>query len=227
MEPRTIAYNDFVRGFRWNAGEHISIIGPTGSGKTTLAYHLLRNRKYVAIMATKPRDISLSSLAKNQKYETITRWPPRYNTNKVIVWPKFRPNDISNQTIAINDALLNIFNEGGWTVYIDETWYIDNILRLETLLKIYWTQARSMDISLMAGTQRPRDVPLLMYSQATHLFFFRFGDDSDIKRIGGIGAANSRIIGQIIPNLPKHSFLYVNAASGELIVSQSGRIITE
>jgi hypothetical protein len=87
-----------------------------------------------------------------------------------------------------------------------------------------------MDISLVCSMQRPAKVPLLAYSQATHLFFWRCNDEADLKRIGGIGGQDSRIIREVVSQLygPKGSapagksnqFLYVNAKNGDKIVSR-------
>ena len=39
----SVPWGTFLSGFRWNQGEHVSLIGPTGHGKTTLAGHLLEH----------------------------------------------------------------------------------------------------------------------------------------------------------------------------------------
>ena len=103
-------------------------------------------------------------------------------------------------------------------------------LKMERLLSLLWQQGRSIDISLVASMQRPSKVPLLAYTQATHLFFWRCNDEADLKRIGGIGWQNSKVVRDIVSRLygppgsaPRNKccqFLYVNARSGDLIVSR-------
>src|SRR5215472_5611577 len=48
----------------WTPGEHVTLIGPTGSGKTHMALALARICKYSLIIATKRRDPLLESLQK-------------------------------------------------------------------------------------------------------------------------------------------------------------------
>src|SRR5690606_28106209 len=98
--------------------------------------------------------------------------------------------------------------------------YLNNDLRLEPLLKLIWQQGRSIGLSLVATTQRPVNVPLFMYDQSTHLFFFRDNDEANLRRIGGIGWLNARQIRETVAKIPKHYFLYVNTRDGRMIVSK-------
>ena len=78
-------------------------------------------------------------------------------------------------------------------------------------------QGRALDLSLVAGTQRPAWVPLEMYSQATHVFFWRTSDRRDLDRIGGLGAHDPQTIRAVVRNLRKHEALYVNTRTGALV----------
>lgn len=216
-----VSWQQFYNRFQWRNGQHVSIIGPTGSGKSTLALALLPKKKYVVVFATKPRDRTLNQFADTYDYEIIREWPPRKDIDKVVLWPRFNINDTTGQETAFKKAFGDIFHDGAWAVYVDEVWYMDNILGLERQLKLYWTQARSLDISLLASTQRPRDVPLVMYSQASHVFFYRIPDEEDLRRISGIGSANSAEVRQYVKQLPPHTFLYVNASNGNMMISKA------
>lgn len=213
-------------------GDHISLIGSTGCGKTTLAFYgILPIREHVAVFATKPKDKQLSGLLKNG-YVKIKNWPPEYPwQNRVLLWPNAsRVTDTANQAVVFSHALSNIYETGAWCVYIDELHYVIDTLKMERLLSMIWQQGRSIDISLIASMQRPAKVPLLAYTQATHLFFWRCNDEADLKRIGGIGWQNSKVVREIVSRLygppgsaPRNKvcqFLYVNARSGDLIVSR-------
>lgn len=205
----------------WRQGEHISILGTTGAGKSYLAYHLLPYRQYVVFCATKPRDSTITSFARKNRYERIKSWPPSPHTRNVLLWPSFNvPGDEIKQKLVFHRALLDIFVEGGWCTYIDEAYYFTKILGLERILNIYWTQARSNGISLLAATQRPRDVPLLMYDQATHLFFFRFRDKRDLDRLGDIGYLDSKAIKTAVSSLERYQFLYINNLTGDMAISK-------
>jgi len=217
-------WESFRRHFarQWRQGEHVSIIGPTGRGKSWLAYNLLTIREYPVIFATKPRDDTLASFAKIYHFrEQNTFNPDLLRAQRYIVWPKFKKaGDERQQQTVFVDAFNRIFAQGGWTLYVDETYYFSDHLKLDYYLRLFWTQARSNKISFVAATQRPRDVPVLMYDQATHLFLFRFTDENGLKRLGGIQNHNSKAIQQEIATLGNHQFLYINCVTEERIISE-------
>lgn len=201
----------------WQQGEHVSILGPTGSGKTHLALALVQLRSYVVIVAAKARDDTLSHWAEQHDYKIVRRWPPPPNRHRVILWPPLRrPSDMDAQSDTIGYALEHIFSAGGWTVLIDEASYIANDLRLDGHLKLLWSQGRSNRITLIAGTQRPRHVPMHMWDQPSHLFLFRYNDRDGLQRISGLGAADSETIRQLVPRLERHQFLYVDLVRGHM-----------
>lgn len=207
-------YNEI---FDWKQGEHVSVIGPTGQGKTTLCLALLPKREYVVAFATKPEDEQTEDLG----WPIFRKWPIPVTIKKAILWPKFRgPEDFVEQQKTFLGAMLDIFKRGAWTVYVDETWYFDNVLKLGKLLELYWLQARSLRISLVAGTQRPAYVPLLMYDQATWLFFFKDNDERNLRRIGGIGWLDSKRIMATVASLENHEFLAINTRTGKMYRSK-------
>src|SRR5215831_7796852 len=59
----------------WKQDEHISIIGPTGTGKTALAVDLLRIRSYRIFVMTKPADDKLERALNRQKYLKVPAFP--------------------------------------------------------------------------------------------------------------------------------------------------------
>lgn len=216
-----VAWADFLDAFDWRQGEHVSLIGPTGGGKTTLALEILPRRAHVAVLGTKPRDPTLDRL-RGDGYRVIREWPPEWNQNRVILWPRMRriPDDIANQQTQFDNMLRRVFAEEGWCVYVDELHYLCDVLRLQKHLAVYWQQGRSIGLSLVASAQRPASIPLAAYSQATHLFFWRTNDDRDLKRIGGIGGLSSKEIAATVAALPRHDVLYVNSRTGAMSVTR-------
>lgn len=215
-------------------GEHVSLVGPTGSGKSVLGLSLCRiigsrmasDRRpaRVVAFATKPRDRTVSALG----WPTVKEWPPGYGQEHVVVWPK--PSDpdtaASQQRRVIRPIMQAIYREGGQTVYIDEAAYFERPpptgLGLAGLVEQYWQTARSLDLTLIAGTQRPRLVSRSMWSEPSWVFIFRVHDEDDLKRVAEAAGGRAAIV-EAASRLGGHEFLVVRRARGgerELYVSR-------
>lgn len=222
--------------FRWAQGEHVALIGPTGQGKTNLLTQLLPIHPYVVVFATKPRDASMQALIKSADfhgmkpngqqtgYYPIKQWqsldPAKFPRR--VLWPDAMSlNSVGHQRAVFHHAFERIYREGGWTVALDELWYINNVLKLEMDVKLYLLQARALGISLLAATQRPAWVPLEVYDQSTHLFFFRDNDETNLKRISGISFRSAELVRMVVSNLDRYQVLYVNTRTGEMMRTRS------
>lgn len=223
-------WSEFYKRMAWHQGEHVTMVGPTGCGKSMLASQLLQKRSFVVALGTKPTtrpDETLEQLHKKGGYKLIRSWdrlPTLAGRNQLraLLWPQYRGiRDRPNQRAQMAIALDEMFSSGSWAVWADELWYIENRLGLSDLTQEYWTQSRALQASLVGATQRPRHVSLLAYDQATHLFFWRENDDDNLKRIAGLGGLNSKVIRATVAGLPKHDALYVNTRTGDLFVTRA------
>lgn len=217
--PR-VPWDVFTRDvLQWNPGEHFALIGPTGQGKTTMVINLLPFHPYVVVFATKPRDETMDHLVK-RGYLKMERWrslDPRDYPRRVL-WPNAtRIDSAMTQKEVFHHAFGAIYREGGWTVVIDELWFIANELKLGHDVKIYLLQARSLGISLVCATQRPAFVPLEIYDQSTHLMFWRDNDESNLKRLSGISWRSAALVRDIVSNLDRHQVLYINTRTGQMV----------
>lgn len=228
IEVPRVPWDVFTRDeLHWQAGEHFALIGPTGQGKTTMLLNLLPLHPYVVVFATKPRDTTMEALV-STGYLRLERWrslDPRDFPRRVL-WPDAtRLNSVTNQRDVFHEAFGAIYREGGWTVALDETWYVANTLKLGGDIKLYLLQARALGVSLVCATQRPAMIPLEVYDQSTHLMFWRDNDESNLKRISGISYRSAALIRYVVSNLDRHQVLYVNTRTGRMLRTRCPNII--
>lgn len=215
--PR-IPWQEFRRTLRWKPGEHFSLIGPTGLGKTTMLTNVLPMHPFVTVFATKPRDKTMTALIAHDHYVRFERWPNGLDPEEFprrVIWPDATDIDSDKiQKVVFGDAFAKIYREGGWTLALDETWYVDDILGLGKNIKMYLLQARSLDISLVSAFQRPAWVPRELYSSSTHLMFWKTNDEVDLKSLSGIGYRSAQLIRDIVSDLDLFQVLYINSRTG-------------
>lgn len=215
--PPYVRWDRFLDGFEWRQGQHVTLVGSWGAGKTTLARQLLPMRDYVVVLATKARDPSLYGPLARMGYVTRDRFDPDpANEPRVIFKPKLSSPTAEGregQREAFREALVDIFATGNWCVYADEIRYLSQYLGLQTELETLWLQGRSLGISMVSGTQRPVSIPHLAFD-ADHLFLWRATDRRDVVTMSeytGTGIEAARFA---IPRLPLHEALYIDTRTG-------------
>lgn len=186
----------------WHQGEHIALIGPTGSGKTDLAADLVNIRTYAVVLAVKPHDETLKSF---HGYKVIKRWPPEYGWHKTILWVKPQSlSDVFIQRDRIIKALEQIYKAGNWCVYFDELSYISEVLKLRMPVIVFLNQGRSNGISAVASTTRPRKVPVEMFNQCRFVVSFKYDDREELRRIAEIAGIDTRDMLYLNSQLERH-----------------------
>ena len=219
-EAPRVPWDKFVtKTLNWKPGEHFGLIGQTGLGKTTMLLNLLPLHPFVTVFATKPRDKSMDKLLRDG-YVKMERWqsldPMQYPRR--VLWPDATAlNSDEKQKAVFADAFERIYREGNWTVALDETWYLDNVLHMDGYIKKYLLQARSLGISLVTATQRPAWVPREIYGACTHLMFWRTNDETDIRSLSGIGFRSSDLIRSLVADLDLYQVLYINTRTGQMV----------
>lgn len=222
-EIEHVSWDEFLANhFEWKQGQHVTLIGPTGQGKTTLAKAILKQRKYVLMLVTKRHDPLIGEF-KSAGYRVVREWVHSHHSHpKVLLHPPYlrREPREAEQLRQFKHALDRVFDEGSWTVYLDEGPYVIEELRLIKKIKRLWQEGRSSKITVVTGAQRPRFLPLAAYSQATHLFFWRNQDESDSKRLGGLGGLDRKRIERTVASLGEFEVLYVNTRTGALVTTK-------
>ncbi len=202
------------------------MVGPTGSGKTTLETAILPRRDYVVFLSTKRIDSTQDKL-KSMGYKVIHS-ARDLNTDiapRAILRPPWPENVSAKQLKELHaeifrEALMYVFQQGYWTVVMDEARYLTKDLGLAAEAELLWLQGRSLKISVVAGTQRPRWIPLEAYDQASHLFFWKDPDRQNVDRIAEMAGLNRRAVEGIVPVLKTHQMLYASRITDELVITK-------
>jgi len=206
-------------------GQHLSVVGPTGSGKSVLLIELCKARGQrkardghptrMTYLAAKPKDRSLDKLG----WPRIRSWPPGYGQFQVLVWPAYgEPGSApARQRRVFRPLLDQIFVEGGQIVVVDEVARFAEPqpegLGLKAIINDYETESRGNDLSFFGATQRPRMVPLSFWSEPTWLAIFKPEDEYDFKRIREIGGQRSGLE-EAVRGLDDHEFAFIRRRGG-------------
>lgn len=219
--PR-VPWNVFLQRFYWEQGEHIGLIGRTGSGKTNLLQHLLPLRTYVAIASLKRHDESMDRIIASG-YEKFTRWPGPFaevGAPRRVIWPsgsKSIKESIRQEQTIFEQMWNAALDEGGWTLVSDEGAIFKEKYNMEPELKEVWFSGRSSHVSQVIATQRPSGVPLAIYTQSDHLFYWQMNDERDLDRAAGTNSVNKPLMREILKTLAQFEVLYVNAQTGKMM----------
>lgn len=225
--PAFTPWHEFSDWFDFDQGEHVTLVGTTGSGKTTLARELLLpQREYVCVLATKMEDDSLYLPLMAAGYEVVESFNPTPEGDEprrvIFRPPLYEPTTeaLNEQAEAFRKCLVQIYQHGRWAVYADEERYLTETLKLRSQFNVLYLQGRSQKTSIIGATQRPVSIPLEAFDQATHLFLWRNTDRYNVQRMAEFAGADVSMVRQIIPQLPQHEFLYIDTRSGYMTRSK-------
>lgn len=203
-----------------NQGEHVAIVGPTGSGKTRLGLEICKmvgsrraaNKRpsSVTVLCYKPRDDTLREALPAKEWPVIKRWPPSYGQEHCIVWVK--SGGVPRQQAVFVPLLDQMYQEGGQTVYIPEAAHFERKppdgLGMGGKMTEFWSAARSNKLSVISDTQRPRFVTRSMWTEPSWLFIFPPDDEDDLMHVAKLSGKKVAVL-QTVRNLGEHEFLCV------------------
>lgn len=218
----------------YQPGEHVTVLAPSGGGKTHLAYQLLGETAdpelQACVIVMKPRDETVDKWNRRLKFKVVRDWPPAKITGLVskrpagyVLWPKesedpdetdgrhfriFRRAILDNYYHAVSKKRLT--PSDGKIVFADEVVSLEDELGLRPELQRVWSKGRSMSCGLWGASQRPAYISRFAY-QAHHLFLGNDPDEDVQKRYGEIGGGiNKELVKALCSKLSDKQFVYIH-----------------
>lgn len=222
---------------QFRQGDHVAIIGPTGTGKTHIALEVAELRSYVIVVACKPADpLIQDAIARGYWLNPTDKLEIPYTDGRplhprVVYWPRLSDRarkgipqhlvlaaEKRHQKPRVGAALGYVRNEGHWCLVIDEGTWVCRDLNLQRDIDSALFQFRTLNASVIVLGQRPSWMGRYVLSSPTHLFLFNTNDGDDRKALGNISGVDTKLIAEIVGRLDfeRHECLYLNTRSREM-----------
>lgn len=222
---------EFIKEWGYSGGkfepEHMEILGPTGSGKTFFEATVLQQRvkareSGVVFFATKPADSTIMKLG----WPIVTDWKGVEHNRQVIFWPKtslLGTRRREYMAAKIEEVLGRLWvKDSGNIVAFDEIATVEGFSTdLKEMIKMYWREARSQGITIVAMKQRPQGVQRDMHSEASWVVSFKPKDEDDANRYAEI-LGGKKQWKPLLMSLDRqaHEFIIKHEKTGEAVISQ-------
>lgn len=236
MVPRAEFLAEFKRDYQ--AGQHVTFLGPTQRGKTYLSQQMLKqviNPKLpCVILAGKPpnRDATMASAAQRLNLRIVEEWPPvrTYKDRKrngYVLRPHHTMKDLKADEQNLHDqfdkALQSCYaSRTPVIIVLDESYQVQKDLGLQ----------KRVEAPLLRGApvcaewnllQRGRYSSYLVYDAPEHVIIFSDPDVSNVKRYSElIGGVDPRYVTAVVTNLRTARTSTGRTISEALYIRRSG-----
>lgn len=213
---------------KWQLGEHVALVGPTGAGKTIYVVNILPIRKYVIALDAKGGDESLEQLTKhgfqysewplnNKQWRDIEEGKPC----RVIIGAGIQSlEDLPLLKQEIATALRDAYNQKRWTVYIDELQLVADrrLMNLSANVEVNLIAARNRGVSIVSSFQRPAHVPRSASEMSTWFIVFYTRDRDTVDRLAEMAGRPTPEIRGMIQGLSEYCTLIFSRNPREPVI---------
>jgi hypothetical protein len=212
--------------------EHMEIIGMSGSGKTEFEMKVLQERMLVRnpriiLVVTKQAD----NVFENLGWPIVREFRDLRKHRQCIYWPQTKDLGEKRKDFhekRMHELLTALWKKDAWlTISFDEIAYVESLSpRVKSLVGMYWREARSMKITVVAMKQRPQGVQRDMHSETYWTVAFVPKDENDAERFAEL-FGNRRVYQPIFEqmNPDKHEFLIKHSKTGIVYISWLDQLV--
>lgn len=230
-----IERDEFLRDYwDYRPGEHVTIIGPTQRGKTTLGFQLLHHTASPElkghVLASKPRDKTVDQWTKTLQFKKVNEWGPPGE----MPWTKnkrrgyvLRPHQTLQDIDADNATVRREFKKCIYDCYgskdnrilvIDEAHEVQNELKLKKEIDACLMRGAALGCGTWNFIQRSAYNSYHLYSAPEHLFLFNDPDVKNRERFGQIGGVDPKQVEEATHQLGQYEVLYIKRTGPYLCV---------
>lgn len=208
--------------WEYKPGQHVTILGPNGRGKSTLGFDLLgvtaspKLKAYVLV--SKPRDETIDNYTKKLRFKRIETYPPGPELFRKKSGYMLRPYqslkdfkaDDARLTREFRECMLDCYgSRKNNIIFIDEVQEVQNDLGLKKECEKYWKRGRSLGSGIWACAQRSAYNSQDMYNAPEHLFLFNDPDKRNRQRFSEIGGVDPDLVMHVTNSLDPYQALYI------------------
>jgi len=195
-------------------GQHLVFVGSTGSGKSYLAERMLeRFDRYFAIDTQNSMNLDDSrtittpaQLASHLRWQKKLKYVPALNQRGRETW---------NNIFAALDASSTKRKPSERIIYIDEIFHLGYGPSFPIWLPRAITTARQKKLSYWIATQRPKQIPLPVLTEASKIYAFYLSREDDINYLAGFARNDKeKLVAALLSMENNYDFIEVDVRSG-------------